>query len=63
MHPHRAMDQHPLGIRQPAMHACPECGVVEVKAFCPTCLGTGLVTAERLGRWQTEQNRLIAAGG
>lgn len=60
---HAAMEQHPLGIRQPVEHACPECGLIEVKPFCPVCLGTGMVDAQRLSRWQADQNRLIAANG
>jgi hypothetical protein len=58
---HRAMDQHPLGVRQPVKHACPECPIGQAGPFCVTCWGTGLVTEEDLFRWQAGQNR-IAAG-
>jgi len=41
-------------------HACPEHSIAYVPAFCPVCLGSGVVTTERLARWQRDQDRLIA---
>ena len=58
-----SMGQHPLGIRQQVTHACPEHPIDAVPPLCPVCIGTGLVTTERLAAYQREQNRLIAAAG
>lgn len=51
------MDQHPGGVRQTVRHACPEHGIAYVPPLCPVCLGTGLVTTERLARWERDQAR------
>lgn len=47
------MAQHEKGERVQVMHACPTCWPTN-KPFCPTCLGVGLVTTERLARYQFE---------
>lgn len=46
-----AMDQHPLGVRAPVTHACPECPLGHPKPFCEVCLGAGSITTERLDRY------------
>lgn len=49
---------HLLGRRvDDVTHMCPGegCGW-PVRAFCPTCLGVGTVTEERLARWHREVN-------
>lgn len=53
------LDQHGLGVRLGGVrHACPECHIAYPRPLCPVCLGAGLVSTERLDRWQAEQNRL-----
>jgi len=47
---------HALGARVDEItHLCPDCGW-HTKAFCPTCLGVGQVTEERLAWWQRNEN-------
>lgn len=52
------LPQHPLGVRMDTAHMCPECGI-NVRPFCPVCLGAGTVTSARLARHQAEENRAI----
>jgi hypothetical protein len=56
----RPMSLHPRGERMTVSHACPQCPIGQATPFCEVCLGTGLVSTERLARWQSVQNRLIA---
>lgn len=57
-----------LGLRQHLLgeqveitgHACPECPVNSPVPFCPVCLGAGVITTERLGRYQGELWRGVA---
>lgn len=55
--------QHPLGVRAPVEHACPDCpspltqtapgALLRVpNPHCPHCAGTGLVTDQQLAGWQ-----------
>jgi len=47
---------HVFGARiDNVLHMCPGegCGW-PVRAFCPTCLGVGLVSEQRLAQWQRE---------
>jgi hypothetical protein len=48
------MGQHPYGQRIQVRHLCPECGI-HTQAFCPVCLGGGLVDTDRLARWERDQ--------
>lgn len=53
----RPMDQmHPYAVRQDVMHGCPEC-FPQALPLCPVCLGVGMVTGDRLARYQLEQRR------
>lgn len=48
---------HALGARiDDVLHMCPaeQCGYPP-RAFCPTCLGVGLLTEEDLARWHRTQ--------
>lgn len=33
-------------------HACPDCPLGAPQPFCETCLGAGVVSTDRLDRWQ-----------
>lgn len=49
---HEILAQHVRGERvDQVLHMCPECGI-HPRAFCPTCLGAGVVTEQRLAQWQ-----------
>lgn len=53
--------QHLLGERLDARQACPECpiGGLGPAPFCLVCLGAGLITTDRLARWQAQQNAIL----
>jgi ribosomal protein S27AE len=58
-----SMGQHPLGVRLLGVqHMCPECGDSAAREWCPVCVGQGMISAERLDRWERAQWTATGAG-
>ncbi len=56
---HIPMARHPVAAElvDVAGHACPECPIGNPAPLCPVCLGAGIVSTDRLSRWQYQQNQ------
>lgn len=62
---HDLLGIHPLGGRAEVLgHMCPGdgCGFPP-RAFCPVCLGVGVIDETRLAMWQREENEKIINSG
>ena len=54
---HDVLPAHRYGERSTTLHACPECPLGRPRPDCPLCEGAGVISTDRLDRYQATVER------